>query len=324
MIGIYKITNLLNGKCYIGQSKNIEGRFADHKRKWKCECDRKSRFLYQAIYKYGIENFSFEVLEECEEKKLDELEIKYIAQYESFSNGYNMTAGGGGQHCREMSPEHKAALRKANTGRPRSEETRRKISETQKGKIIPEEQKRKMSVASKKKWLNPEYREKMCEIRRQRVITTETRQKISEASKGRTLSQETRRKISEKNKGRARTPEWREKQRKAHLGWHPTEETRKRMSEAQRGKVFSDEARKKLSYAAQNRTEEHQQKLRDCKKGGKNPMARAVECDGVVYETIAQCAEALGIPKSTLWRWLNGKPEMPTEYQERNLRYHQL
>lgn len=323
MIGIYKITNLLNGKCYIGQSKDIEVRWKNHIWRYKYK-ERDNLFLYQAMRKHGIENFSFEVLQECDEEELNDLEIKYIAQYQSFPNGYNMTAGGNGHLGRPMTPEGKEALRKANTGRPCSEETRRRISEAQKGKIIPEEQKALISELNRKRWQDPVYREKMCAIRRQRVTSEETRKKISEASRGRTLSQEARKKISEKNKGRPRTAEWLENQRKAHLGKRLSEETRRKMSEAFKGREFSEEWRAKLSDAAKNRTEEHQQKLRDCKKGSKNPMARAVECDGVIYETATQCAEALGVPKSTLWRWLNGKPEMPIEYQKRNLRYHQF
>ena len=156
------------------------------------------------------------------------------------------------------------------------------------------------------------------------MTSEETRRKMSIASRGRTHSEETRQKISAAKKGRPFSHEHREKLSNAHKGKSLSDETRKKMSEAFKGREFTEEWRAKISYAAQNRTEEHQQKLRDCKKGGKNPMARAVECDGVVYETIAQCAEALNVPKSTLWRWLNGRPEAPAEYQERNLRYHQL
>ncbi len=323
MIGIYKITNLLNGKCYIGQSKDIEARWQNHRWRYKYQ-EREHLFLYQAMRKYGIENFSFEVLEECDEKDLDALEIKYIAQYRSFPDGYNMTGGGNGHLGRPMTPEGKAALRKALVGRPCSEETRRRISEAQKGKIIPEEQRALISEFNRKRWKDPQYRAKMLAARKAYRPSEETRRKMSASQKGKKMSAESRRKISEANRGRIFSKEHREKLRKSHLGNHPSEETLRKMSDAFRGREFTDEWREKLRIAAQNRTEEHQQKLRDCKTGGKNPMARAVECDGVVYETIAQCAEALGIPKSTLWRWLNGKPEAPAEYQSRNLRYHQL
>lgn len=323
MIGIYKITNLLNGKSYIGQSKNIENRWRNHRWRYKYK-EREHLFLYQAMRRYGIENFSFEVLEECNEEDLDALEIKYIEQYRSFPDGYNMTGGGNGHRGRPMTPEGKAALLKALTGRPCSEETRRRISEAQKGKTLSKEQRAKISEFNKKRWEDPEYRAKMHAVRMAYRPTEETRRKIGASHKGRKLSEQHRRRLIEANTGRVFSEEHREKLRIAHLGKHPSEETRKKMSEAFKGRVFTDEWRAKLSCAAQNRTEEHQQKLRDCKKGAKNPMARSVECDGVIYETLAQCATALNVPKSTLWRWLNGKPEMPVEYQKRNLRYHQF
>ena len=66
MIGIYKITNKINGKCYIGQSINIKQRWKGHRKDafWLNGPDYQYP-LYKAIRKYGIENFSFEVIEEC-------------------------------------------------------------------------------------------------------------------------------------------------------------------------------------------------------------------------------------------------------------------
>lgn len=93
-IGIYKITNKINNKVYIGQSKNISRRWREHKRHYKNK--NNSSVLYKAIRKYGLENFLFEIIELCDESKLDELEIKYIANYKSNNKdyGYNLTEGG--------------------------------------------------------------------------------------------------------------------------------------------------------------------------------------------------------------------------------------
>ena len=91
-IGIYKITNKLNNKCYIGQSRNIEQRFRDHRK----QCNVGKRTISTAIHKYGVDNFSFEILQECNVEELNTLEIKYIEEYESYGEkGYNMTPGGG-------------------------------------------------------------------------------------------------------------------------------------------------------------------------------------------------------------------------------------
>lgn len=92
MTGIYKITNKINGKCYIGQSTLIEKRWSNHK---NTSCNPTSTAyeypLYRAFRKYGIENFSFEVLEECNNSELNEKERYWIKYY---NPEYNQTIGG--------------------------------------------------------------------------------------------------------------------------------------------------------------------------------------------------------------------------------------
>ena len=97
MIGIYKITNLINNKVYIGQSKNIEYRWKQHKNHpFNINNKDYDKRLYQAIRKYGLENFSFEILEECQIQELNNKEIYWIKYYDSanIDKGYNMTLGG--------------------------------------------------------------------------------------------------------------------------------------------------------------------------------------------------------------------------------------
>ena len=94
---IYKITNLINGKEYIGKTNfTIEERFKRHiidSRKRNCE----KRPLYNAFNKYGVENFIIEQIEECSEDLLNEKEKYWIEYYNTYSNGYNATLGGDGQ-----------------------------------------------------------------------------------------------------------------------------------------------------------------------------------------------------------------------------------
>lgn len=95
--GIYKITNLINNKCYIGKSKNIEDRFKYHKDNYKCMREY-NKTLYKAFRKYGINNFSFEIIEVLENytKNCNQREKYWIAFYNSKENGYNETEGGDG------------------------------------------------------------------------------------------------------------------------------------------------------------------------------------------------------------------------------------
>lgn len=95
-IGIYKITNLINGKCYIGQSVNIENRWAAEKRRAFLENEEEYDYpRSRAFRKYGLDNFCFEIVEECSINELNEKERYYIQHYNSLvPNGYNQTLGG--------------------------------------------------------------------------------------------------------------------------------------------------------------------------------------------------------------------------------------
>ena len=91
---IYKITNTLNDKVYIGQTiKTVQKRFAQHKNNSNKEYFSQI-VLYKAFNKYGIENFICEEIEEVPNDKLDEREKYWIEYYDSYFNGYNSTLGG--------------------------------------------------------------------------------------------------------------------------------------------------------------------------------------------------------------------------------------
>lgn len=96
MIGIYAIRNKINGKVYIGQSVNILQRWNDHKRRSRYEEYEGNHYpLYRAFKKYGVDNFEFILLEECNKNILNEREIYWIKKYNSYNDGYNATLGGG-------------------------------------------------------------------------------------------------------------------------------------------------------------------------------------------------------------------------------------
>lgn len=93
MIGIYKITNLKDGKSYVGQSINITKRWNQHRNEYQKEGG--CLVLYAAMRKYKIENFSFEILEECSIEQLNEKEIYWISKLNTLvPNGYNVALGG--------------------------------------------------------------------------------------------------------------------------------------------------------------------------------------------------------------------------------------
>lgn len=92
--GIYKITNLENQKVYIGQSVNIKERLRTHiKRGLGAETPTRNK-LYMVMNKVGVENFSYEIIEECPREQLNEKERYWIDYFESQDFGYNETTGG--------------------------------------------------------------------------------------------------------------------------------------------------------------------------------------------------------------------------------------
>ena len=98
---IYLITNKINGKIYIGQTKNLKRRITDHFKK-KSEKIISTSKLYKAIEKYGKDNFDIKIIDKCTKNDVDEREIYWISYYDSTNSkiGYNITPGG------NKGPEH--------------------------------------------------------------------------------------------------------------------------------------------------------------------------------------------------------------------------
>lgn len=98
--GIYRLLNLINGKSYIGQAKNIAARIKSHLLSTINENKKDySVPIHIAIRKYGQDNFSLEILEECSTKDLNKREQYWIEHYHTWvqdplCNGYNLTKGG--------------------------------------------------------------------------------------------------------------------------------------------------------------------------------------------------------------------------------------
>jgi group I intron endonuclease len=123
IIGIYKITSP-TGRIYIGQSSDILRRFATYKI-LRCKSQPK---LYLSLQKYGVAAHSFEILEQCDEQRLNELETFYLNHYQSFTADH--------LNCR-VDGLYQIA----------SEETRRKISLAHKGRIVSDETRQKLRQA---------------------------------------------------------------------------------------------------------------------------------------------------------------------------------
>lgn len=186
---VYKITNTINNKVYIGISihEPEKSRIRDHL------CGRGNRLVAQAIKKYGKDAFTYEILEaNVFDEFLPDLEVAYIANYNTVHpHGYNLTSGGDhathSAETRRKISEAMSGEKNPNFGKPMSDEQRKKISESM--------------IGQKRKPLSAETRRKISESNKGKTMSAEVRRKMSEAQKGKSLSVETRRKISEAREG---------------------------------------------------------------------------------------------------------------------------
>lgn len=149
---IYKITNIKNGKCYIGETiQNYKKRWRDH---IYCSKNDKSGspVLVNAFKKHGIDNFKFEVLIICFDDKRFEMETHYIKKYNSLvPNGYNICLGGKGISGFKFTDEMKQKLKdKQQASEKWKEACQKNIIGKRKGEIRSEEIKRKISEGMKK------------------------------------------------------------------------------------------------------------------------------------------------------------------------------
>lgn len=144
---VYKITNLITNKVYIGiTEQTLESRWKQHLLKSKINVNR---HLYNAMNKYGIDSFKIEIVEDdiSSYSELLEKEKYYIKLYNSFIDGYNMTEGG------DINPMNSSIVKDSHSEKMRSKEVRSKISETmkrkaQEGILFTEEHRKNLSKSA--------------------------------------------------------------------------------------------------------------------------------------------------------------------------------
>jgi group I intron endonuclease len=186
--GIYKITNRLDGKCYIGQSIDILYRWDIHFNNLM-KHSHKHKF-YDVMWEIGLQNFDWEIIDVIDYAyppnydELNRLEIMYIEKYKSFiddGGGYNMTRGGLSKGC--------------------SEETSKKISKKAK------ERDNSLSL-----FCNPQFHKEMAIFRKGKPMSISARINMSHAQKGRKVTTITRERSSLSHQGRTRSESAKKKQ----------------------------------------------------------------------------------------------------------------
>ncbi len=180
---IYKITNLKNGKFYIGKTKNVDKRWKEH----ISLAGKKRHPLYDAIQHHGVENFLVETIDQADTNFIDELERRWILQTNAISFGYNITAGGNGGDTFSNKPEELKEI------------TRKKISKA--SKISNEknlELNRKNGI---RLWQSDDYVKKVKEAHKNATMNYEYKKRVSDGVKLALQSEQLRKKWSDVKKG---------------------------------------------------------------------------------------------------------------------------
>lgn len=174
---LYRITNTLNNKIYIGQTVDDKRRWGAHKSYAK-NSEKTGQYIHRAMAKYGTDNFIFEVIAICKtQEDADETEMVLIEQYDSRNkeNGYNLAPGGGGVGSGVNHPLY---------GVKQSQDTINRRVKKLTGQKRTDEQRANISAA-------------LLALDKEAIYTEEVRQRMSEAHLGNTDTEETKQKKSE-------------------------------------------------------------------------------------------------------------------------------
>ena len=255
MKGIYKITNLINLKVYIGQSDRLNDRKREHFYRLKRN-EHNNEHLQKSYDKYGEENFIFEIIEETDD--LDNREIYWINEYGGINSelNYNLKDPLTKKWCdyiRLKQCKIMAGENNPNFGNKWSKEQKEKLSKMKKGVTLEK------SIGKEKADLT---KLKMSKSQKGRKHPEEVKEKIRQANIGEKNPAYGKgyRQVGEKN------PMW---------GKHLSKQAKEKISQANIGKNVSDGTRKKMSESAKNRkrlmSDEVKEKIRQANIGEKNP-----------------------------------------------------
>ncbi len=180
---IYKITNRTNNKCYIGQTiKSLDVRIREH-----INSPKTKQVLHKAIHTYGINNFFWETICECDTKEeLDDMEFHYIKQYKSHGteNGYNMTWGGEGTIGYKHTNQTKQIISDKNKGNKHTEEWKDDHSDILKGRKYSEDHKLNISKSLTGRILSEEHLDNIRLSKVGKTHSDNTKEKMSKSHKG--------------------------------------------------------------------------------------------------------------------------------------------
>lgn len=285
---IYQIRNIINGKCYIGQTT-----CDDVRKRWSVERCRPHGVLKFAFEKYGTENFEFlKIIEiprtvENFKEMLAEREILEIQEKNTLvPYGYNLEKGGS-----------------VHTHHPH---TRRKIGDAHRGKVVSRETREKLRISHLGQTPTPESIEKNRQAQLGKIISQATRRKISKANKNKKRSPETIEKIRKANLGRKQPPEEIQKRTEKLTGLKRTEATKEKLREAATGRKHTDETKKKLKD------------INTGKLGQNSKQVEQYTLDDIfikAFRTVTEAANEMNCSVASISNCCNGKTKTAAKFK---------
>lgn len=215
---IYKATNQINGKVYIGQTiRTMQSRKNRH---ILDAYKNNDNYFHRAIKKYGVDNFKWEVICICPNiNSLNEQEKYYIVRYNSKNKGYNLKSGGlNGRHSKSSKNKIRLSmLGKKNHfyGKHHTKETKEKIRQDHLGKKLSKKTKKKISKAGIGRIVSKETRIKIGRFNSDKIVSDKTKDKLRNIALN--MSDETKEKISEAMKGKCHTEKTKKKMSESRL-----------------------------------------------------------------------------------------------------------
>lgn len=311
---VYKTTNLINGKIYIGKTIKTGN-------KLKCYFGSGVSIIH-AIKKYGINNFKKDIMAEASsEDELNALEIYYIKEYNSMDIkiGYNILQGGEGFNSKTASETSKKMWRNPVF----REKISKSIKESYKNpeikarkKIIMEEISRrddvnlKKSIASKKMWEDEAYKKKVSNLIKISKNTEESKRGTSLFQKEYKNREDVKREASKKQKERMSNPDIREKMSKFMKEFANRPEQKEKQSVLSKKIWDNEELREKRSIAMS---------------GGKNPAAKKIIAtntktnEQIIFDSGVDCAKYFNKSNSLICAILSNRK--PNKFIDWNFSY---
>jgi len=283
---IYKTTNLINNKIYIGKDKKNNPKYLGS-----------GKLLKYAFKKYGKENFKKEIIQQCQTlEELNELETVWILKLESFKReiGYNIALGGEGGDTMSNNPEKCEIYKKHSIDMINWHDLN---IHPMKGKHHSLETKNKLQLTSSGE-NNGMY---------QHIYTEETIEKQRNAKLGKKHTKEQNKKQSERQKGKSTSLKG--KKNSKHSEWMKNNNPFK-------GRTHTEEVKNIIKIRnSKPKSEEHKKKISLSLIGNIPENRIKVEIDNVVYKSLTDAANILKINYSTLRNRIKSKSEKFKTYK---------